>query len=282
MNRSILFPLLSMLACAAFAQEPAKAQDPKKAAKVAEWPTLKQPEQDRVAALAGQFRKPDPALQKSAGEQLAAIGDGAVPILFRQVSDRDEALNTLLFGLFDKMLGPQHAALMARESKTNKPALRRYLVLRMCKLNDPDLEPVLQAATKDKDEDIAFFAQVGLLGLRKTSALAPVLERARTNWADILPLVSQVLPAARSEAMGRATAETIGPAQPPAQAAALRLFRYLGTKEQGALIRQHLQAEDFNVKKEAINAMRAIHGEEPIENLSVFNATKMAKEWASK
>ena len=226
--------------------------------------------------------KPDANLQKSAGEQLAAIGDGAVPILFRQVSDRDEALNALLFGLFDKMLGPQHAALMARESKTNKPALRRYLVLRMCKLTDPELEPVLQAATKDKDEDIAFFAQVGLLGLRKTAALAPVLDRARTNWSDIQPLVSQVLPAARSEAMGRATAETIGNAQPPAQAAALRLFRYLGTKEQGALIRHHLQAEDFNVKKEAINAMRAIHGEEPIENLSVFNATKMAKEWASK
>jgi hypothetical protein len=36
------------------------------------------------------------------------------------------------------------------------------------------------------------------------------------------------------------------------------------------------------VKREAINTARVLHGEEPIENLSVFQAIEMAKQWLDK
>ncbi|MSR40019.1 MAG: hypothetical protein EXS02_14410 [Planctomycetes bacterium] len=283
MTRSIAW-LLMLLPIALKAQSappiPAKAQQP--VTKLAKWPTLTPPEQERVTALTGQFRKADLALQKTAADQIAAIGDGAIPILQQKISDRDEAINKQVFALLDRMLGPQHASLMANDSKSPKLALRSYLLLRMCRLVDPDLKPVLLVATKDKDEDNAYVAQVGLLGLGEVSALLPVIDGCRTNWVEIRALVAAVLPAARSELLGRATAERIGNEKPPGQAAALRVFRYLGKKEQAPLIRHHLQAEDNIVKKEAINAMRAINGLEPIENLSVFDAIKMAKEWSTK
>lgn len=250
--------------------------------KLAEWPALKPPEQERVAALVGQFHKPDEALRKSAQEQLIALGEGTVPILFRQVSDRPENVNDQLFLVLDRLLGPQHAALMARETRGNRLELRRYLVRRLCRFVDPEMKPVLQAATKDKDAEVTFCAHLGLLALREQTSLQPVLERCRTEWADRRELVAAVLPAGRSEPLGTAVAELIAKSPPPVQATGLRLFRYLGTKQQAGIARSYLVAEDHGVKREAVNAMRALNGEEPIENLSVFQTIEMAKEWLKK
>ena len=61
-----------------------------------------------------------------------------------------------------------------------------------------------------------------------------------------------------------------------------RLLRYLGTKDTVVVVRNYLTAEDHTVKKEAVNTMRALHGQEPIENLPVFQVIEMAKEWLTK
>jgi len=261
---------------------PEKGQEKKPPAKLQEWPALKPADQDRVASLVSQFRKDKPEGRKAAADNLVALGDGTTPYLIRLISDRDEATNEQIFAVFDRVLGPQHAALLARECKSNKPDIRRYFVRRLCSFVDPDMKPVLQAATKDTDSDIAFFGQLGLLALRDTSTLDAVIDRSRTDWNGIRALAAEVLPAARSDEMGRAVAEKIAKGTTQVQAAGLRLFRYLGTKEQAVIPRTYLTAEDSNVKKEAINAMRALYGEQPIENLSVFDSFRMAKEWANK
>jgi hypothetical protein len=64
--------------------------------------------------------------------------------------------------------------------------------------------------------------------------------------------------------------------------AGLRLLRHLMVKEQGALLHRYLDAGEHTVKREAINAARCLHGEAPIENLSVFQAIEMAKQWRAK
>jgi hypothetical protein len=53
-------------------------------------------------------------------------------------------------------------------------------------------------------------------------------------------------------------------------------------KEQASLLRHYLEASDHTVKKEAINTARVLHGEPPLENLPVFQAIEMSKEWLKK
>jgi hypothetical protein len=250
--------------------------------KLTEWPTLKDTEKQRVLALAGQFRKEEARLHDDAKKGLLQLGDGAAHLLLQQVSDKECRANELLFEVFDEMLVEKHAALMAREVKKEKPELRRYLTRRMCCFQDGDLAGAFQALVKDKDESTAFYAQLGLLALKKKEAVVPVLEYSKTHWKDIADLVAKALTPARSREAGEMVFEAIGKAKVPDQMAGLRLARYLMVKEQGVILHSYLDASEHTVKREAINAARVLNGEAPIENLDVFKAIEMAKIWRAK
>lgn len=279
----------TLLAAGLLAQNPtppvtdpaAPAPTPAPAARPTEWPQLKDTDKDRVTALIGQFRKEE-ALHAPARAQLIAIGAGAAPLLFQHVTDRPENQNAQLFLVLDGILRPEHAALIARESKKQKVELRRYLVEKLCRFTDKDMAPVLQATIKDKDEDTAFYASLGLLALRHKDALPAVLLRCKTGWPAVRGVVGDVLPAARSAEAAQWVFDAIGKATPVEQAAGLNLLRSLAVAEQAAAVRPYLEANDHNVKKAAVNCMRVLHGQEAIENMTVFQAIEMAKEWAKK
>jgi hypothetical protein len=286
--------LLTALAAVGPAQEaptkdatPAPAQAPAQDKdhadnKVKEWPALKPADRDRVLVLAGQFRKDNEELRKAARDELIAFGAGAAPLLFQRVNDKDESINDDLFAVFDNILGPEHAGLMAVQARKNKVTLRTYLLRRLCEFVDPEMKPTLQWATKDSEDDVVFYACLGLAALHDTDALLTLIELTRKTWASHKDLVAKVLPAARCDACGRAVAEHIAKAEATVQAAGLRLLRYVAIPDHVLIIRGYLAAEDHGVKKEAVNAMRVLHGEPPIENLSAFQAVEMAKEWQSK
>ena len=255
--------------------------EPAAATRLAEWPALKETDKERVLSLAAQFRK-DPKLHEEAKRQLIALGDGAMPLLLQQVSDKDEAFNAHLFSVFDETLKPAHAALMARESKKPKVELRRYLFMRMCRFVDPELVPVLKGACKDKDEPTAFYASLGLLALKEREAVPAVIAYTMTRWKEVGAITAEVLPAARSMDAGTWVFEAIAKAPPAEQMAGLRLVRYLAVKEHLLIMRTYLKAEDHTVKKEAVNTVRVLHGEAPIENLNVFNAIQEAEAWLKK
>ncbi len=287
-NSSPLAAVIAPLLLALIAPRLAPAQGDTKPApattapKLEEWPTLKDTDKERVLALVGQFRKADPQLHEEAKRQLIALGDGALPLLLQQVSDRTENCNPLLFAVFDVMLQPRHSALMARESKKPRVELRRYLMLRLCRFVDPELLPVLKAGCKDKDEATAFYASLGMLALKEREVVPAVLAYTKVQWKDTGALVAEVLPAARSMNAGNWVFEAIAKAPAADQMAGLRLLRYLAVKEHSLLLRTYLQASDHTVKKEAVNTMRVLYGEAPIENLTVFQAIKMAEEWLKK
>jgi hypothetical protein len=109
-----------------------------------------------------------------------------------------------------------------------------------------------------------------------------VLQAAKQRWQEFGPLVAEVLPRARSAECGDWVFTAIAPASAADQMAGLRLARYLMVRQQGVILRTYLQAPDHTVKREAINTARVLHGEEPIENLSVFQAIEMAKQWLDK
>lgn len=275
---SVLLPAL--LAAPAAGQQDGK-PPPKPAAKLEQWPPLADLARDKAIGLVAQFRK-DAHLHADARTALVALGDQVVPLLFSLVSDRADNVNEQLFSVFDQLLGPQHSALLAREHKNSRAALRRYVALRLCKLVEPPLQPVLEAMCKDKDAEVVFLANVGLLALRQQSALQPVLQRVRSDWSGCRELLAAVLPAARARTSGQWLLDLAAKATAVEQMNALRLLRWLGTKDHALAIKAYLAAEDNNVKKEAINALRVIHGEEPLENLPVFQVIGLAKEWQNK
>jgi hypothetical protein len=276
--------LLALVTVCPSAQQPGAgaAKPPPLGNRATQWPPLKDTDKERVLGLVGQFRKPETALHEPARAQLVAIGPAAVPLLLLQVSDRAENVNSHLFLVFDHLMQPEHAALMAREWRKPKVDLRRYLTQRLARFLDPEMLPILEAAAKDKDPDVAFYGAVGLLGQKRTSALPAVLANCRQRWNDVLPLCADVLPAARSAEVGSAVFEAIAKAQPADQMTGLRIARFVATKDHVVIVRTYLASADHAVKKEAVNLARVLHGQEAIENLSVFQAIEMAKEWLNK
>lgn len=251
-------------------------------ARLDEWPELSKPQKDRVLALFGQFKKDDEKLHAQASEELLALGAGAAPLLFQRVSDRPENQNDALFAVFDAMLDRRHAALMARQCKKPQVELRRYLVRRLCAFAEPDLLPVLKGHVGDKDEATAFYASLGMLALKQKEAVAPVLAYTKTRWDEVGALVAKVLEAARSDEVGEWLWDAIASARPTDQMAGLRLLRYAAPKQQAQRLRPYLESPDHTVKKEAVNTARVLHGEEPLESLSVFQAIELSKQWLQK
>lgn len=281
MALALTLPFVAPNAVASSQDPPPDAPRPK-VQKAAEWPTLSDPDKDKVRALVGQFRKPDAKLHEPAKKALIAVGDGAAPVLFQQVSDRADNVNAQLFAVLDAVLDGRHAALIAREAKKPSVELRRYLTMRMCRFVDADLLPVLQASRQDKDEATAFHGALGALALRSKEALPEVLAYAKIHWGDVAGVVADVLPAARGKEAAGWVFEAIDKAPVPEQMTGLRLLRYLATKEQASALRPFLEATDHAVKKEAVNAVRVLHGEAPVDNLPVFQVIELAKKWLQK
>lgn len=280
--RTLAVAALAAAAGAVSAQDPAPKPappTPPPAVRPDDWPALKQTEKDRVRALAKQFHKEDQKLHEEARQQLQGIGAGAAPVLLRLVTDRAENVNEELFRVLDQIVTADHAALLAREVGTPSVELRRYLLRRLCRFGGADLVPVFTTAAADKDGDVAFYASLGLLANKQKAGLATVLAAARTRWSQVGDLVAEVLPAARSGDCATWVFEAIAQAQPAEQMAGLRLLRYLMVEQQRMLLRTYLQASEHTVKREAVNTARVLHGEAPIENLSVFQAIEMAKQW---
>lgn len=276
-----LIPLLSLvcLLAAAAAQAPPAPPEPKAPAA---WPALRDADKARVLALVGQFRKSDPKLHEAASKELKALGAGAAPLVMQQVSDRAADVNAHLFAVLEAIVAPEHGPLLAKEAGKPGVELRRWLAGRLCRLHDPQSVRALESLRTDADPATAFHAQLGLLAQRRRDALPAVLAHARTNWAEVGPVVAEVLPAARSGECALWVFEAIASAPAAEQMTGLRLLRHLMTREQGMLLRTYLQASDHTVKREAVNTARVLHGEPPIENLTVFQAIEQAKQWLEK
>ena len=278
-----VFPSSLALVTAQSGNPPADDTPAEKApARLEEWPELAKPQKDRALALCGQFQKDDEKLHAQATEELLALGAGAAPLLFQRVSDRPENRNEHLFAVFDSMLDRRHSALMARQCKKPQIELRRYLIRRLCAFAEIELLPVLKAHAGDKDAATAFFASLGMLALKQKDAVAPVLAYTKTRWDEAGDVVAAVLTTARSDEVGGWLWDAIADARPTDQMAGLRLLRYAAPRQQASRLRPYLESPDHTVKKEAVNTARVLHGEAPLENLSVFQAIELSKQWLQK
>lgn len=287
MTKRLLTPFALLLAAVAGAQSPATQQPATPApaaqasAKLDKWPALKSTDTDRANAMLAQFRK-DPSLHAGAADGLVAIGDAVAPLLFQKVTNLPDNTNAQVFGVLDRVVGPQHAALLARMAKHKVTEVRRYVLQRLCRFRDADMVPVLEAATKDADAEVAFQASLGLVALGRRAGLDALLARSRSDWSGMKKDAEEVLPLARGAEPGSWLIEQMAKASPVDRAAGLRLMRYLGAKDQSGSLKAYLDNEDRTVVKETVNALRCMNGEPALENLSVFDGINMAKAWKAK
>lgn len=288
MTKRLLFSLALGLTPLVGAQSPADKSSPPASVpatqavpKLDKWPALKSTDADRANAMLAQFRK-DPSLHAGAADGLAAIGDAVAPLLFQKVTNLPDNTNAQVFGVLDRILGPQHAALLARMAKHKVTEVRRYVLYRLCRFRDADMVPVLDAAMKDNDPEVAFQAALGLVVLGRRSGLDALLARSRSDWNGMKKDAEEVLPTGRGAEAGGWLIEVMAKATPVDRAAGLRLMRYLGAKDQSGSLKAYLDNEDRTVVKETVNALRCMNGEPALENLSVFDGINMAKAWKAK
>lgn len=288
MTKRLLLSFALGLATTVGAQSPAEKPAPQASAPAAQatakldkWPALKSTDADRANAMLAQFRK-DPSLHAGAADGLVGIGDAVAPLLFQKVTNLPDNTNAQVFGVLDRILGPQHAALLARLAKHKVPEVRRYVLYRLCRFRDADMVPVLEAAMKDSDPEVAFQAALGLVAVGKRGGLDALLVRSRSDWSGMKKDAEEVLPMGRGAEAGGWMLEVMAKATPVDRAAGLRLMRYLGAKDQSGSLKAYLDNEDRTVVKETVNALRCMNGEPALENLSVFDGINMAKAWKAK
>ena len=115
------------------------------------------------------------------------------------------------------------------------------------------------------------------------SGMETVFKRCSDAWRELAELVGEVLPAARSNEAADWVIGKMSRDDEQSRITGLRLLRSLAPKEYAGIVKLSLDAHQHSIKKEAINTLRVIvDGDPPLENLSVFQAIEMAKEWKAR
>lgn len=249
------------------------------------WPEIDPQSRRRVGTLIKRLAEPgvserEAAASEKAEAALTEYGDEAGPALLGALSDRRPGRSEALARVLDRALTPRHAALLARFADRRRVAQRRYALRTLARFQDQRMAPVLAAHLEDKDPDSAFFAALGLCGVGRFEGLPTVFERCHREWHLWRPLVEECLQDARSVAGSEAALALMSPEDSLSRVTGLRLLRSLATPESKRDLQTFLAAEQHAVIKAAINTLRVVvDGDEPIPDLTVFDAVTLAEEW---
>lgn len=283
------------MACAVAFSLPCAAQEPKPAAEPS-WPELAQKDADRIALLVRKLEIGGETESEKARTQLVALGPGVVPHLLRRLAlprQTDAALAATAQAL-DAVVASEHAPLVAKVTDDRTlPARRwamRWLMLhvdeRWRDVYERHAGPLVDPkgdAPKDAtppDPEIRFCANLALAALRDTDALARVIEICHTQWQERAEVVGKVLPLARSQEMASWMMRQMRADDERSRVTGLRLLRSLAPKDYAGAIAIHLDAGEASVKREAINALRAVvDGAPPIETMASFTAIEESRKW---
>lgn len=270
-------PALVLLAAGPTAQDPAPTEPKPQVT----WPELSAADMERAKVLVRRLDDEDQAAVDAAAADLAGLGAAVGPYLLARLADRRPTAPARLRAILHDVVEPAYAPLVAEKAASKAPLVREWVVEFLALRHDPRWRAPLAKAAKDKSPDIVLRAQLGLAGLKDTDALAAVFERfAEEDWREHAEFVARCLEPARSPEMAQWLVDHMPPDDEHARIVGLRLMRSLAPKEYAGVIATFLDAEQHAVKKEAINALRAVvDGDEPLENLSVFQAIDQAKKW---
>ncbi len=283
---TLCLALLATAAPVATQTPDSKAQDSKpqdKQAKKLAWPKLSPSASSKLKIGLRKVKSDDEEKAAEAEANLIAIGPAVAPRMARVLGGKDEDLHEPAARVLDAVLEKQHAPLIVPWMKKKQPAVRRYVTLRLARFHMNDAKGTLEKALKDKDADVQFHAALGLAGLGDFGSLDVVFAHCREGWRDIATTVHEVLEPARSRNAVEELSKRMRDADDQAVITGLRLMRSLCPRDYAIVLKSRLDAQQHAIKKEAINALRAVvDGEPPLENLSVFQAIELCKKWKAR
>ena len=262
------------------------AQDEKPKPKKPSWPKLSSKDASRAKLMLRKIGSEDEEVATEAESALVEIGPGAAKMMFRKLATKngDSDVNEAIARVLDQVLAKDHAPLLAPMLGHKSVTVRRYASQRIARFHVKELIAPLRKATKDEDELVVFHAALGLTGIGDFEKFDVVFDTCNEDWRTHATVVAEVLEPMR----GKVGLDALRPRldrrkDQQTQITALRLLRTLCPKSHAGLAASFLEAEDHAIKKEAINALRAIvDGDPPLENLSVFQAIEHAKKWKAR
>lgn len=269
---------LAVLASGAAAQEP---PPPEPDVPPPTWPELTGSETEHAKVLVHQLAAEEPEEAQAAEAELTTLGAGVAPYLLARLGDRRPESTAALRRVLHRVVEPVYAPLVAEKADSRSALVREWSLEFLALQHDPRWRKVFEKNRKHKEKEIVFRACLGLAALKDTDALEEVFVQCMAEeWRDHAELVSRCLAPARSDEMAEWLVRHMPRDDEHARITGLRLMRSLAPKEYAGVIATFLDSEQHAVKKEAINALRAVvDGDEPLENLSVFQAIDQAKKW---
>ena len=276
--RSAALVLLAAMTPMAAAQPPQPAPVEKPA-----WPKLETGQRERLEQLFKNLASKNEELRDAAEAELQGIGAAAAPLMIAHLSDLAINVNESLLRVLPRVTAAEHAPLLAQLIGSRRLAIRQFVAQRLAELHPPEMGPVFRAALRDRDASVVFLAKVGLAGIGDLEFMDAVFERCSTDWNGWREVMARALRGAHGEKATHWLLERMTEGTARDRVTGLRLLRTVGVRSAAGRIAGYLDSESHNVKKEAINALRAIvDGEPPLDELSVFEAIEMAKKWKEK
>ncbi len=271
---------------AALPQDPPRPEAPEKAAKRA-FPKLKKADQKKVAGWLLELRKgKKKETVLAAREALLAQGAGVVPACLAYWPKLDEERLPHLLAVLDGVLAEAELDLAWKEVGKKTPAAARvYLVRRIADSERKDAAALLRErlAEAETDSREAYEAARGLAWRRDESGVDAILAATSVDWADHRDRLRQDFAGLERGPLSVAASQRFRLAEGrPARLAALRLFELVGGPTQLAAMKPALRDPDNMIKLAAVNACRAIHGEEPVDKASVMQIIELSRSWESK
>lgn len=296
MNRIVPLALVIVtLALPVRAEDPPKKDEPAKTApkpveRLKEWP--KPADKDQVMTDIERVCKARiPEMAEEGRQGLVAAGSAGVPfVLERYGRERDESARERLHEILVATTNAEHTRLLAREFAHKEARTRTFALWRAAQFPDAEI----------KDEADAAWARVAKLGEKADldERYAAGLCCASTGsivgfpglWdATITPkewdrkkheLRAALAGARGKEATAFVLAKLDDKSDRKIKVAVLRMLAGCGDKDCVPRVRPFLDDEDNQIRVAAINALRGIvDGDDPIDNLSSFEAIEMAKKW---
>ena len=259
--------------------------------KLEAWPELERDERKAVELEISKLRKGRTEEMIADAEAfLAGASAGAVPLLLGAFAkEKDEAATARLLTAMERLIDARHTRLLGAEFGHRDARARTFCMRRSAAFPDPGLSgPAAEALERvlargdEADSEERYAAALASAASGGVAGLALLLEPAARDWRAL----GAELRVAASGARGPRATEVLAASLAGERSRAVGALRLLGSAgDESAVeaVAPFLDEDDNQLRVAAINALRGIvDGEGPIENLSVFRAIEVAKEWKAR
>jgi HEAT repeat protein len=201
---------------------------------------------------------------------LARLGD----------SDKDKAGNVALVRVTDQLLAKEHGPLLVPVIADKRVSARRYAAQKLFQFAQDGLKPTFNKMRTDADAEVALAGSLGLARLGDLSCLDSLIAPTAHDWKKKGNEIREAVKGLKGGPATLKLMEMLAKEDATMKTAALRLLAVAGTKDAVMAVKPYLDKDQGQIKKEAINALRGIvDGDPPLEDLSIFDAIEMAKQW---